>query len=381
MDLAAEYNAAQAHRQAGRLEAAERGYRAIVATFDHRPSLHNLAVLLEQTGRMAEAVAVFRRATEAAPDSPAAFFDYARILRGTRDLQGAEGAYRRVLALDPAFPDAALFLGCTLLAQGRIGEGFGFYEQRPARRSLAQKLSTPEWRGESLAGKRLFIWREQGFGDQIMMARFLSALGAAEAFYAGPPELERLFARLPVTYLATDAAGMVRVPAHDVWTLPMSLPHRLGVTARSLPNAPYLTGRPRAAGGRIGVAWRGNPANENDPFRILPASLAQRLLALPGAISLEPADTGALDFQDTADIMAGLDLVISVDTSAAHLAGALGRPMWVLLARHAFDWQWPRQGASAWYPSAGLFVQPRPGDWDAVVDAAIGDLGREAAEP
>jgi len=123
------------------------------------------------------------------------------------------------------------------------------------------------------------------------------------------------------------------------------------------------------AAGHIGVVWRGEAQNRNDRFRSLPPELGAELLALPGAVSLDPADSGAADFQATADIIAGLDLVITVDTAVAHLAGAMGRPVWVLLAKHAIDWQWPREGVSPWYPSARLFTQSRAGDWAPVVAA------------
>jgi hypothetical protein len=169
-------------------------------------------------------------------------------------------------------------------------------------------------------------------------------------------------------------AGGAEPPAHDAWILPLSLPHRLGVSEANLPAESYLAGRVRAAGGRIGLAWRGQPGNSNNGFRSLPEAVARRLLDLPGAISLEPADTGASDFQDTADIIAGLDRVISIDTSVAHLAGAMGRPVSVLLARHALDWQWPRGERSPWYPSARLFCQQTPGDWDTVIDRVVAAL-------
>jgi hypothetical protein len=295
-------------------------------------------------------------------------------LRAVRDFDGAEAAYRRTLALEPDNATATFDLGCVLIAKGRMAEGWPLYEVRESRLRLAGQLSKPEWRGEPLAGRRLFIWREQGAGDQIMMARFLPQVvaDAEQVIYGGIPALQRLLEPLGVDYRPED--GDFITPPYDVWSLPCSLPDRLGATEATLPSPPYLFGRPRPAGGRIGVAWRGQPANRNNVFRSLPEAAAKRLLALPGAISLEPADTGARDFQDTADIIAGLDLVISVDTSVAHLAGAMGHPVFVLLARHALDWQWPRGERTPWYPSARLFCQHAPGEWDPVIDAVIAAL-------
>ncbi len=371
MDVGTVFNAAQAHRQAGRWSEAERGYRAIVAELDHLPSLHNLGVLLDMTGRRLEAGEVFRRAAEAGSGQPHALAAYANHLREVRRFEESERLWRKVLALDPVYPEAAFILGNVLLAQGKFEEGWRLYQQRALREVPAQTLGNPEWRGEPLTGKRLFVWREQGFGDQIMMARFLPRLGAKEVIYAGPPPLRRLFEPLGLTWLDVDPSGRVSAPAADFWTMPMSLPLWLGATPDAGGSSPYLFAQPRPTGGRIGVVWRGSSANRNDPFRSLPAEQGARLLALPGAISLEPEDTGATDFQDTADIIAGLDLVITVDTAMAHLAGALGRPVWVLLARHALDWHWPREGVSPWYPSARLFCQDERCAWEPLVDRVI----------
>jgi tetratricopeptide (TPR) repeat protein len=374
MDFDADFKAALEAQNTGRVAQAEQAYRAIVAQTDHLASLHNLGVILERSGRAQEAEAVYRRAAQAAPDDPRPVRTLAGHYRIMRDYAAAVPIYRRVLDLTPGDDDAAVELAMVLLAQGRFAEGWALNERRPPRRQfLKHDLSFPEWRGEPLAGKRLFVWREQGFGDQIMMARFLTEVGAAQVTYAGPAALQRLFEPLGMTFLPFGQ-GRFSVPESDYWILPQSLPARLGATPQTLPNAPYLTGKPAAAGGRIGVVWKGEAANANNRFRSLPPEQAQRLLALPGAISLDPADTGAADFQATADIIAGLDLVITVDTATAHLAGAMGRPVWVMLARHANDWQWPREGASPWYPSARFFVQPTAGDWEPVIEAVLAEV-------
>ncbi len=371
MDLDAEFKTALAAHRAGDLAAAERGYRLVLATRDHLPSLNNLGVILEDDGRFAEAAGTFARAVQAAPGLLKPLLTLADHYRTTRQFAAAEPLYRRAHALEPENHNTVFHLGLTLLGMGRDEEGWACYDHRQARLSrLSDDFGIPEWRGEPLAGKRLFVYREQGFGDQIMMARFLPLLDAAEITYMGPPALERLFAALPVTYLEARSEDTI-VPRQDYWILPGSLPGRLGLTARTAPNAPYLSGQARDAGGRIGVVWRGEPKNPNDIHRSLPPDRAAWLLALPGAISLDPADTGAADLQATADIISGLDLVITVDTATAHLAGALGRPVWVMLARHAIDWQWPREATSPWYPSARLFIQPEPRDWASLVDEVV----------
>ncbi len=335
--------------------------------------LHNLALLLEAKGGFAEAELLYRQAAQAAPDDPRRWEALANHLREGREFEAAEVAYRQALALGPEAVTAATSLACVLLAQGRREEGWAAFDQRRARRKLlAGGLSFPEWRGEPLAGKRLLVIREQGFGDQIMMARYLTELDAAAVTYAGPQALARLFAPLPVTYLTVSAEGF-EVPPHDYWTLPLSLPRWCD---GEIPPPPYLSGRGNGPRGGVGVVWRGEPTNANNSFRSLPESIARDLLALPGAVSLDPADTGAEDFQATADLIAGLDLVITVDTAVAHLAGAMGAPVWMMLAARALDWQWPRVGASLWYPSARLFTQPRPGDWASVFADVRAGLAR-----
>ena len=158
-------------------------------------------------------------------------------------------------------------------------------------------------------------------------------LGTRPRSPAGPVELQRLFEPLPATFTVVEPAKFT-VPRHDYWILPMSLPHRLGVTLETLAKRAWPWAVHEAVRW-IGVVWRGQPGNRNDPFRSLPDAAVAPLLALPGAISLDPADTGAADFQATADIIAGLDLVIAADTAVAHLAGAMGKPVWVMVASHA----------------------------------------------
>jgi hypothetical protein len=374
MDFDADFATALADHRAGLLDAAERGYRALVESVEHAPALHNLALILERKGRIGEATEALARAAAAEPARPQRLLALADHLRMSRDFDAAEPLYRQILTTAPGYDEAAHELGLLLLASGRHAEGWTLNARRPARlRFLENPLNFPEWRGEPLAGKRLFIWREQGLGDQIMMARFLPRLGAAHITYAGPPALRRLIERPGLEFI-TGVSGDLVIPNHDYWTLPLSLPGGLGASEQNLPAQPYLSGRATDRRGRIGVVWRGEPGNPNDRYRSLPPDGAAKLLALPGAISLDPADSGAADLQATADIIAGLDLVITVDTAVAHLAGAMGARVWVLLARRATDWQWPREGVSPWYPSARLFVQPTAGDWASVIETVLDEV-------
>ena len=364
---------ALALHQGGATAKAEPLYRAVLdAAPDDHETANNLGFLLYNSGRPDEALPIFERAVAQAPVPGPARVGLARSLMALSRFAEAEPLLRDALRRQPAEAELNLSLGYTLLGLGRYAEGWPLYDaSRPDDgKAVGARFPAPEWQGEPLAGKRLFVWREQGYGDQIMLARFLPLLEAAHVTYAGPPALQRLFKQMPVDYL--PLTGPWETGPHDYWTLPFSLPLRLGATLETLPAAPWFHGAARQVGG-IGVMWRGNALPH--PERSLSQAAAAELLALPGAIDLNPAKTGAVDFQDTADILAGLDLVISIDTSVAHLAGALGKPLKLLLpARHA-DWRWMSDRPdSPWYPSAQIYRQPVVGDWTQVVAAVKRDL-------
>jgi len=262
-----------------------------------------------------------------------------------------------------------------LLSAGDFREGWPAYE---ARIGLAltniqrPPLPFPEWRGEDLAGKRLLVWPEQGLGDKIMFARFIPRIAAGEIVVLCEPALERLFrANLPARVIA--ATGRTEFPDPDAWVLYGSIPGKLG--AEAIPSEPYLRAAPQprlAKGARVGVCTRGAPIHPNDLNRSLPPDQAARLLALPKAISLHVDDTRARDMAETAGLIAALDLVITVDTAVAHLAGALGKPVWILLPHLGRDWRWGAEGeSSAWYPSARLFRQGPSEPWSAVLDRVL----------
>lgn len=285
----------------------------------------------------------------------------------------AEKIYR---ALAPYYWRARDHLALLLLAEGRLEEGFELYEgrfSRPERRVEKPPLSFPEWTGGP-AGS-LLVWPEQGLGDQMMFVRWVPELAArgVEVSVVCPPALARLFAPLPARLIVQQ--GTVSIPRHDGWLTIGSAPFRCGASLQSLPRAPYLGATAGGAGGGgVGVCWRGDPRFAGNAARSLSPEAAERLARL--GRSLLPEDTGARDFMDTAEIIAGLDLVITVDTSIANLAGAMGKPCWVLLARPC-DWRWMREGdATPWYPSARLFRQPQAGDWTSVMDAVERELAQ-----
>lgn len=297
-------------------------------------------------------------------------------------LEAAEAAFRRALAIDPQAASTQRLLATLVLAKGEFDEGFALYEGRHTLPAMAKPpLPAPEWRGEEVAGKALLIWPEQGFGDQIMFARFAAVLKArgADVTLLCRPGLVPLFeGSLGVRTVAAE--GAVDFPDPDYWVMTCSLAWRLGVSVETIPGAPYLralsAGPSPGEGFKVGLVTRGNPGHLNDANRSLPAAEAARLERLPArAIALDPAVTGAGDFADTAAIIDQLDLVISVDTAIAHLAGAMGKPTWLLLSRIDTDWRWLKDRTdSPWYPSMRLYRQERPGDWAEVLDRVERDL-------
>lgn len=320
---------AVAAHHAGDFETARRGYEAFLPK---RNALQNLAVLYGQNG--------FHPAAE-------------QILR---------------LILDQYPNDlwAQFTLADSLLASGQFEEGWRLFE---ARRQFTQNTvepttSAPEWLGEDPAGKRIVVCGEQGHGDQIQFARYAWALRCrgADVVYAAHPALCALFADAGLSAVPFWPHQR-SIPACDAWVFVCSLPYRLALSA---PIPPVRLGPPPRGGGGVGVMPSGSAANINNTHRLLPAEQATKLLTM--GRDLRPEATGAQSYAETAEIIAGLDLVITVDTSVAHLGASMSVPTWVLLPAFGTDWRWPwRSAESDWYPSVKVFRQESLGDWSSVL--------------
>ena len=326
-----------------------------------------LALAAHNAGRLDEAEALYREILNWRPARTCG--KSAVILRTTGRLAEAEDAAREALRHEPGNPFVRHTLGMILLQKGDYAEGWALNE---ARRQIFDRPrptgDIPEWAGESLAGKRVLVVTEEGFGDQIMLSRFLPLLvrEAAEVSYASTKATLRLFASLPLKVFYPSRWEDVRA---DVWLSLLSVPTYLGAGPEDAPS-PCLRGPPVQRAGGTGLMLAGAADNPNHARRAPSPEVAQAIRELGEFVDLDPAKSGARDFLDTAQILAGLDRVITIDTSVAHLAGALGKPVWILAPRPAVDWytRW-NSDRTPWYPSARVLRQSAPGDWSRVVEA------------
>jgi tetratricopeptide (TPR) repeat protein len=396
---------AGALRWMGRLEDAQIAAREALRL---RPSFAeaalNLGTALLKLGRVEESLAAYRRAGLARPGYADALCGAGLALRALDRLDEARSAFEEAERLGSR--EAISGKGCLDLTMGDFARGWEGYEARwIAGKSLAEALGTrfPPWAGPRSDARRVLVLNDHGLGDTIQFARYLDMMvlvGVAVTFVC-PIKMHRLLGARP---------GVRRVetpPADETFDaqIPISsLPRAFATRLDSVPTPiPYLAAEPELAktwaarigcsGFKVGVVWQGNPNPEADMARSMPLASFAPLAAVPEArlISLQRGfgveqlqrlppglrvetlgddfDVGADAFVDAAAAMAGLDLVVTCDTSIAHLAGALGRPVWVALKKDA-EWRWLRErDDSPWYPTMRLFRQPTAGDWGAVFAA------------
>lgn len=404
---------------AGRLAEAEECFRRassnVPETIEYRC---NLGVVLYKLMRYAEAEDAYRDILRIKPDHDPTLDNLGCLLAELKRFDEAEEAFRRALSIAPDSPEARRDFGYTLLSIGRLADAWPLHEARFDSRLKDKKFIVatppvpfPQWRGEPLRGRSVLVWYEQGYGDEIQFARYIPLLkrrGAEHVSLMCTAPLRELFETLEgldEIYVAKDG---VEVRSHDFWVLSMSLPFHFGTSLANIPvEIPYLRASPERIerwrerlprkGLRVGLVWKGNPKHKNDANRSLPSleTLAS-LWQVPGVsfVSLQkgageeeakhPPESQRLihlgseleNFADSAAIVSQLDLVISVDTALVHVAGALGKPCWVLLPRRGTDWRWMQQGSdSPWYPNGmRLFRQQTAGDWSAVVGDLTGAL-------
>jgi Tfp pilus assembly protein PilF len=398
----------------GELAEAELHQRRAIELSPQQPEFHlNLGALLVKQKRLSEAEIPCRQALLLAPNSPRAWANFGVFLACTGRASEAEQSYRTAMAIDPSYRTARHNLAYLLLRDERYDEGWECLEARNMYEPLARQLACPRWQGEPLQDKSLLIGLEMGHGDMIQFcryARLAKEAGAARVSVVCHAALKTLFLTLDDIDEVIGANESFPASGWDFWTPPMSFPFFFKTRHDSIPaRVPYLKAEPDAvrrwaeeisstpSHPRVGIVWRGNPRFENDADRSLPSPAVLASLAdVPGAafFSLQKGPTAederALaaylpcvtlghrlsNFAETAAVIENLDLVLTVDTAVAHLAGALGRPCWLLLPAFKTDWRWLLdRDDSPWYPEGmRLFRQQAPGDWAPVLARVVAEL-------
>lgn len=381
--------------------------------------LYNRGLILGELERFEDALSCYDRVIEARPEHTRALGNRGAVRQVLGRIDAAIADFVRVQALRPGDAVARFNESLARLSIGDFAEGWHRYESRwgTPMHPIRRRFDQPQWRGEALpAGCTILLHAEQGYGDTLQFCRYAPLLARrARVVLEVPPPLRRLLSTL---------SGELRIvgegealPGFDLHCPLLSLPLAFGTTLATIPGqTPYLRADPAQVaawrarlspldGLKVGLVWAGESgravpeAAARDRRRSIALARLAPLAAVPGVqfVSLQKGDAAAQaatpppgmvlhdwtdelgDFADTAALVAALDLVISVDTAAAHLAGALGRPVWVL---NRFDacWRWLRDRAdSPWYPSARLFRQPAPGAWQKVIGklaAALDQLRR-----
>lgn len=385
--------------------------RALALAPGYVEALSNLGNALLAAGRHSDAEAAYRRALSLRPDHPETHNNLGQLFESLGHGTEALECYRRAISCREDFAEARWNIALAYLRQGDFESGWREYEWRwkaLGRRRLVRDFREPRWDGDTpLAGRTLLLHYEQGLGDTIQMLRYLPLLAerGARVVLEVPPPLATLAATVPGN--ATVLVEGTPLPEIDLQCPVMSLPRAFGTTLATIPdNVPYVhaaasareTWRHRLGSStrrRIGLAWSGSPGHGNDRRRSIAfAQLLPLLEADADFVSLQPeyrpadralvaADGHILDCADqltdfaaTAGLVEQLDLVITVDTSVAHLAGAMGRPVWVMLP-FAADYRWMTEREdSPWYPTMRLFRQPSPGDWGSVIARIIATIGQ-----
>jgi|GEM_PF-676870 tetratricopeptide (TPR) repeat protein/SAM-dependent methyltransferase len=391
-------------------EALENYRKAVSLTPDFHEAHRCLGSALKELGRFDEAAESYDRAVSLNPNFPDIYINIGNLERLKGNIDKAAECYRKALSLKPDDALAHLCLAIVLLLRGDFPNGWKAYQWRwesVPLRSTKRKFPVPQWDGSPLNGKRILLYSEQGMGDTIHFIRYVSSVKrlGGKIIVQCEKELIKLFSRIPEIGLLISKEQVP--PAFDVHCPLLSLPYLFGTTADTIPaNLPYLSASPECLGKwrqrfkdiremKIGLVWAGGYRHPEDHYRSIPLPLLRPLVAVPNTrfFSLQVGQRAAdlkqcgfgekvvdlspelNDFSETAAVISLLDLVISVDTAAAHLAGALARPVRLLLP-FAPDWRWLlHREDSLWYPKVmRLFRQDCLGQWEPVIKRVAAEL-------
>ncbi len=385
---------------------AEEAFRRALDIEPELPSaIHNLGLLRRFRADLEEAERLLRKACRLSPDDSGFAFSLGSCLMYKEEMAESLEWFRKSASLDDANIAAKVYTAFALFLLGRMRDGWIEYEKRLKLKELQDlNYSRPRWDGSPLEGKTVLLLREQGYGDNLQFVRYAEMVAdrGGEVILLAQNPLLRLFQSLRGISVVLPATPE---PKHFHRFCPlMSLPLLFETDETSVPNdIPYVSADPvdvetwkqrfaPYSGLRVGVAWRGNPGHMNDRFRSSSLSEISRLFDIPGitffSMVMDRAEfeselpngviditDGFGDFADTAAAMENLDLIITVDTSICHLAGALGRPVWTMLPRGP-DFRWGLTGTDTpWYPTMTLYRQKVLGNWSDVYDQMEKDLG------
>ena len=400
----------EALQKSRRLDEAETVYRNVLKARPDPTACNNLGIILQRKSSFLEAEARLRQAISLQPGFAEAYNNLGNVLLATLRPAEANEAYSRAIELKAGYAQAHHNRALARLTMGEFETGWEDYEYRWQSEDCPEgkpRFSQPEWSGDDLRGRVLLVYHEQGLGDTIQFSRYLPVTAArgGRVLFVCPKELRTLMEGLPgVTLIDSDG----QVPQFDVHAPLMSLPRLCATRLENIPGRAgcipaHPAGRfplpPRRLGRmRVGVVWAGGTRHPKDALRSLTAQhfvpvfraapcdffslqtppKAVQLKWLPADLMVEDVGSKVNDFADTAAVMSQLDLVISADTSALHLAGMLGRPTWGLLP-HNPDWRWMLDREdSPWYPTMRLFRQTSSGDWAGVLNRVANALRDEA---
>lgn len=393
--------------------------RALVLKPDYAEAHMDLGNALLEQGKVEEAMAFYRRAAAVKPDYAEAHMNIGYAYRCMGDLTAAMESCRHAALLKPDFAEAHMNEAMFLLLSGEFAPGWRKYEWRwRIKNAKPHGITAPMWNGEDLQGNSILLHCEQGLGDSIQFVRYARLVKdrGGQVLLSCPKSLARLFENVSgIDGIYPEGANLPDYTCHAPL---LSLPMLFSTTLETIPlSIPYITASRNQtevwgarlqsfAGLKVGLVWSGNPVMGQRPahatdrrrsmrldqFAPLAAVSGVRLLSLQKGAAAEKARKPPMgmtiidlmndveDFADTAALIANLDLVIGVDTSVIHLAGAMGKPVWVL-SRFDGCWRWLAHGElSPWYPSLRLFRQPQMGDWQSVVEDVGAALSQKSAE-
>jgi len=401
--LLASYYLGEALQDKGELDEAMLYYeKELRINPDHADTYNNIGIILHSKGEIDESIRYYEKALVLNPGSENVYNNFAFALKDNGVLDKAIYCYQKALQLNPAQALIHYGLSMTLLLDGNFNEGWKEYEWRRQTGAFSQyvrNFARPLWDGSDIAGRTILLHDEQGFGDTIQFIRYAHLLAQKGAKVIVECQRE-------IVNLLKSVDGIQQVIARgeesefDIYCPLLSLPLMFNTTLDSIPaKIPYVAGDPLLVQKwrdklrydnskfKVGLVWAGKPEHKNDrnrscrlevfsPFAELgdisfyslqKGRAAEQAKNPPGAMKLLDYTDDISDFSDTAGLIMNLDLIVSVDTSVVHLAGALGKPVWTLLP-FAPDWRWLlRREDCPWYPTMRLFRQPSPGNWQAVI--------------